>query len=216
MRAHKRTRKALYTPDTQCPVPEEQLDNYRRTIAYKPDGTLEDFEDKYKDLPQQQKNKRRPGPAWSGETWFKVKETTRPPAPPLPKAPAAVPAPTLATPKASAAKATTHQQQQQAPQPTGSAVRHREKKPVEQPLAQQQQPMKQQTYPGTAVPGPKDTPATADYWIKERTVLEESPCTTTDSALHPTTNNGRPRRHKAIATTTNNSQANIRSQRIQD
>jgi len=27
--------------------------------------------------------------------------------------------------------------------------------------------MKQQTYPGTAVPGPKDTPATADYWIKE-------------------------------------------------
>ena len=167
VRVHKRTRKALYTPDTQCPVPEEQLDNYRRTIAYKPDGTLEDFEDKYKDLPQQQKNKRLPGPAWSGETWFKVKETTRPPAPPLPKAPAAVPAPTLATPKASAAKATTHQQQQQAPQPTGSAVRHREKKPVEQPLVQQQQPMKQQTYPGTAVPGPKDTPATADYWIKE-------------------------------------------------
>ena len=83
VRVHKRTRKALYTPDTQCPVPEEQLDNYRRTIAYKPDGTLEDFEDKYKDLPQQQKNKRLPGPAWSGETWFKVKEATRPPAPPF-------------------------------------------------------------------------------------------------------------------------------------
>ena len=43
VREHKRTRKALYTPDTQCPVPEEQLDNYRRTIAYKPDGTLEDL-----------------------------------------------------------------------------------------------------------------------------------------------------------------------------
>ena len=25
VRVHKRTRKALYTPDTQCPVPEEQL-----------------------------------------------------------------------------------------------------------------------------------------------------------------------------------------------
>ena len=93
--------------------------------------------------------------------------TTRPPAPPLPKVPAAIPAPALATPKAPEVKATTHQQQQQARQLTGSAVRHREKKPVEQPLAQQQQPMKQQTYPGTAVPGPKDTPATANYRIKE-------------------------------------------------
>ena len=90
--------------------------------------------------------------------------TTRPPAPPLPKVPAAIPAPALATPKAPEAKATTHQQQQQAPQPT---VRHRGKKPVEQSLAQPQQPMKQQTYPATAVPGLKDTPATADYWIKE-------------------------------------------------
>ena len=168
VRVHKRTRKALFTPDAQCPVPEEQLDNYRRTIAYKPDGTLEDFEDKYKDLPQQRQNRRLPGPAWSGETWFRVKETTKPPAPPLPKASTAASAPASATPKASAAKATTQQQQQQAQQPTGSAVRHREKKPVEQPLVpQQQQPMKQQAYPGTAVPGPKDTPATADYWIKE-------------------------------------------------
>ena len=168
VRVHKRTRKALFTPDAQCPVPEEQLDNYRRTIAYKPDGTLEDFEDKYKDLPQQRQNRRLPGPAWSGETWFRVKETTKPPAPPLPKASTAASAPASATPKASAAKPTPQQQQQQAQQPTGSAVRHREKKPVEQPLVpQQQQPMKQQAYPGTAVPGPKDTPATADYWIKE-------------------------------------------------
>ena len=40
---------------------------------------------------------------------------------------------------------------------------------------------------------------------QRRTVLEESPCTTTDSALHPTTNNGWSRCHKAIATKTNNS-----------
>ena len=96
MRVHKRTRKALFTPDAQCPVPEEQLDNYRRTIAYRPDGTLEDFEDfedKYKDLPQQRQNRRLPGQAWSGETWFNLKETTRPPAPPLPKVPAAIPTP---------------------------------------------------------------------------------------------------------------------------
>ena len=77
VRVHKRTWKDLYTPDAQCPVPEAQPDNCRRTIAFKPDGTLEDFEDKYKDLPQQQKNRSFAGPAWSGETWFKAKEANK-------------------------------------------------------------------------------------------------------------------------------------------
>ena len=51
-----------------------------------------------------------------------------------------------------------------------------------------------------------------------RAILEESPCTTTDSTWHSTTNNGRSRCHKATATTTNNSQTNIRSRgyRIDD
>ena len=77
VRVHKRTWKDLYTPDAQCPVPEAQPDNCRRTIAFKPDGTLEDFEDKYKNLPQQQKNSRFAGPAWSGETWLKAKEANK-------------------------------------------------------------------------------------------------------------------------------------------
>ena len=89
------------------------------------------------------------------------KKQTRSPAPLLPKAPTAIP-----TPKASAIKAMAQQQQPQGQQPTGSAVRHREQKPVEQPVVQPQ-PKKQQVYPGKAVPGPKDTPATTDYCIKE-------------------------------------------------
>ena len=49
-----------------------------------------------------------------------------------------------------------------------------------------------------------------------RPILEESSCTTTDWILHPTRKHGWSRCHKATATTTNNSQTNIRSERIQD
>lgn len=33
-----------------CPAPPGKLDNYRRTIAHKTGGTIEDFEEQVKDL----------------------------------------------------------------------------------------------------------------------------------------------------------------------
>ena len=85
VRLHRRQRRALYTPDQQCPVPEDELENYRRTIAHKADGTTEDFVEQYKDLGKQMIRKRLPGPTWSGESWFRVKQDVKPPPPPLPK-----------------------------------------------------------------------------------------------------------------------------------
>jgi hypothetical protein len=84
-RLHRSQRRALYTPDQQCPVPEDKLENYRRTIAHKADGTTEDFVEQYKDLGKQMIRKRLPGPTWSGESWFRVKQDVKPPPPPLPK-----------------------------------------------------------------------------------------------------------------------------------
>ena len=128
---------------------------------------LRTFEDKYKDLPRQRQNRRLPGPAWSGETWFRVKETTKPPAPPLPKASTAASAPASATPR--------HRQpRQRHSNSSTSSAAYRISSSTQREEASgttfgttATAAMKQHAYPGTAVPGPKDTPATADYWIKE-------------------------------------------------
>ena len=45
MRIHRAKRRATYMPDKTCPVPMDKLEDYRRTIAHKLDGTHEDFEE---------------------------------------------------------------------------------------------------------------------------------------------------------------------------
>ena len=34
VRTHRTTRKALFVPDSRCPIPTDRLENYRRTIGY--------------------------------------------------------------------------------------------------------------------------------------------------------------------------------------
>jgi len=50
VRLHKRQRQATYIPDKQCPVPLDKLEDYRRTIARRRDGTTEDFEEQLHSL----------------------------------------------------------------------------------------------------------------------------------------------------------------------
>ena len=80
VRLHKAKRRATYMPDQQCPVPMDKLEEYRRIIARKHDGTTEDFEEKLHSLEHSQQ-KRMLHTAWKGEMWFKVKKNARPPKP---------------------------------------------------------------------------------------------------------------------------------------
>ena len=163
-RLHRSQRRALYTPDQQCPVPEDKLENYRRTIAHKADGTTEDFVEQCTDLGKQMIRKRLPGPTWSGETWFRVKQDVKPPPPPLPKVtPKKHELQRQATPKQKAlqqAPEQPRQQQQGRQQPEAPLRRHTTKSP--QSILPQPQ-----HFPATSVPKPHEVAPTGDYWIKE-------------------------------------------------
>ena len=141
-------------PDNTCPVPMDKLEDYRRTIAHKLDGTHEDFEETLHTL-EHQHQKRLLNNAWKGETWFKVKADARPPKPTI-SAPASGKKLAVADKPATA----------QAGQPTQQLLRRYTGKQPEREEEKQDNRLQQQ-YPATAVPTPKDTPATADYWIRE-------------------------------------------------
>ena len=79
-------------PDQQFPVQMDKLEDYRRTVAHKQDGTTEDFEEKLHGLEYKQQ-KKMPNTAWKRETWFKVKKNARPPRPPITTPSKALPAP---------------------------------------------------------------------------------------------------------------------------
>jgi hypothetical protein len=145
VRLHKAKRRATYMPDQQCPVPMDKLEDYRRTIAHKHDGTTEDFEEKLHSLEHNQQ-KRMLNTAWKGETWFKAKKNARPPKPPIA---------TPTTPN-KALPAPNQQQQEQAQQKR----RYTQKKPErseEMATSNEQQPnSEQQPHPTTRL-GKKPT-----------------------------------------------------------
>ena len=76
VRVHKRGRKALFTPgygnQSACPVQFDRLDDYRKTIVYKENGTQTVLEDKFKSLTKQEANREVTGTQWQGETWFRI------------------------------------------------------------------------------------------------------------------------------------------------
>ena len=87
VRTHRTTRKALFVPDSRCPLPTERLENYKRTIVHRQNGNNEDFEHKYQDVTKSQQRRALQGQTWTGETWFRVKRGTplpgnTPPQPP--------------------------------------------------------------------------------------------------------------------------------------
>ena len=156
VRLHKAKRRATYMPDQQCPVPMDKLEDYRRTIAHKHDGTTEDFEEKLHSLEHTQQ-KRMLNTAWKGETWFKVKQNARPPKPPI------------TTPATTGKALPAHNQQQQ--ESLQQKRRYTEKKPErpeEMATSSEQQPSRsQQSHSATSIPRPKEVSATEDYWIRE-------------------------------------------------
>ena len=155
VRLHKAKRRATYMPDQQCPVPMDKLEDYRRTIAHKHDGTTEDFEEKLHSLEHSQQ-KRMLNAAWKGETWFKVKQNARPPKPPI------------TTPATTGKALPAHNQQQQE---SLQQKRYTQKKPErleEMATSSEQQPSRsQQSHSATGIPRPKEVPATEDHWIRE-------------------------------------------------
>ena len=149
VRLHKRQRQTTYVPDKQCPVPMDKLEDYRRTIAQRRDGTTEDFEEQLHSLQPTQARRTLDGQPWTGETWFKVKPDFKPPKPTI-----ARPTPTRTDP----------QESKDIQQSTAPATRHTYKKPTGQTTT----PMTQSADTATAIPHPKHTPSTTgDYWIKE-------------------------------------------------
>ena len=77
IRAHKRPRKALFTPeDSGCPVPTEQLDDWRQTtvVRAKEPEILQDF---MKQISKTKVHKRLPGDDWVGETREKDNSYTK-------------------------------------------------------------------------------------------------------------------------------------------
>ena len=74
VRVHRQHRKTLFTPSrTQCPVPAEQLEDYRKTTIRLKDGTTNTFEDKYQTM--EVPNKAQPQ-MWKGETTSRIKKGT--------------------------------------------------------------------------------------------------------------------------------------------
>ena len=176
VRTHRTTRKALFVPDSRCPLPTGRLENYRRTIVHRQNGNAEDFEDKYQDLNKSQQKR---GQTWTGETWFRAKRGTPLPGntPPPPPPPKALPSQATHLP----GTASTSTPSAKTPQPL---TRHTTKKPVDQTPHQQRS-----TPATTSVPHPKDVKPTTDYILgQRRTHVEESTCSTKNGLVHSTTN----------------------------
>ena len=92
VRVHRTKRKALVLPYKTCPVPTDNLENYRRTIVNRPDKNNEDlrtivnrpdknnedfdFEEHFQSISNQRQKRVLKGQAWTGETWFKLKPGT--------------------------------------------------------------------------------------------------------------------------------------------
>ena len=57
VRVHRTQRKALFMPDSRCPVPTERLENYRRTVIQRPNNNTEVIEEAYQDLDKKQQKR---------------------------------------------------------------------------------------------------------------------------------------------------------------
>ena len=156
VRLHKASRRATYMPDQQCPAPMDKLEDYRRTIAHKHDGTTEDFVEQLHSL-DHSKQKRKLNTAWKGETWFRVKPNIRPPKPPI-----------ASQDTTSRAQTTSNQQQQSQALQKRRYTEKKPERPEEMATNKEQQPSSAQQSPSaTGIPRPKEVPATEDHWIRE-------------------------------------------------
>ena len=76
IRVHKRLRRAKFTPEnTQCPVPTDQLDEWRQTTVRRPGQEDMIYTDNYPSAEPKGNRELIPGDHWKGETMFKLKAT---------------------------------------------------------------------------------------------------------------------------------------------
>ena len=76
IRVHKRLRRAKFTPEnTQCPVPTEQLDEWRQTTVRRPGQEDMIYTDNYPSVEPKFYRELIPGEHWKGETTFRLKTT---------------------------------------------------------------------------------------------------------------------------------------------
>ena len=145
VRLHKESRRATYMPDQQCPVPTDKLEDYRRTIAHKHDGTTEDFVEQLHSL-DHSRQKRKLNTAWKGETWFRVKPNIRPPKPPI-----------ASQDTTSRAQTTSNQKQQSHALQKRRYTEKKPERPQEMATNKEQQPSSAQQSPSaTGIPRPKE------------------------------------------------------------
>ena len=151
VRIHKRLRKALFTPfNTDCPIPADQLENYRKTVVRQPGQPQRIVTDSFQTLTKQQQNRLVEGQAWIGETWFKPKATARPVTTAMPNTTAKA---IEAEHKAKTTTATPQDKQAEAQQPKQTqapATRHTGKQTQKEPT----------------IPSTTEVDKTNDYWIK--------------------------------------------------
>ncbi len=73
---YKRLRRAKFTPEnTQCPVPTDQLDEWRQTTVRRPGQEDMIYTDNYPSAEPKGNRELFPGDLWKGETTFKLKAT---------------------------------------------------------------------------------------------------------------------------------------------
>ena len=198
---HKAKLRATYMPDQQCPVPMDKLEDCRRTIAHKHDGTTEDFEEKLHSLDHNQQ-KRMLNTAWKGETWFKVKKDARPLRPPITTSSKALPAPS--------------QQQEEQSQQRRRYTGKKPERPEEMATSSEQRPSSGQPPIVTSIPRPKELPITEEYWTREGHLWKRSHIKPRTAPYLPQRKTRWARCHKADPREDNNRQTNIRSKMVQD
>eukprot|EP00435_Cladocopium_sp_Y103_P020287 s1005_g4.t4 len=156
VRIHKRLRRALFTPfNSDCPIPLDQLEDYRKTIIRQPKQEQRVITDSFQSISRQQQNRIVDGQAWIGETWFKPKATAKP-------ITSTMPAITPTDINRQQRSTTTSSKSTSDTTPSQSAEAQTQAR--QQPYTRHtgKQPTK-----GSAVPTPDMVDKTRDYWIKE-------------------------------------------------
>ena len=195
VRIHKRLRKALFTPfNTDCPIPADQLENYRKTVVRQPGQPQRIVTDSFQTLTKQQQNRLVEGQAWIGETWFKPKATARPVTTAMPNTTAKA---IEAEHKAKTTTATPQDKQAEAQQPKQTqapATRHTGKQTQKEPT----------------IPSTTEVDKTNDYWIKGGRLWKRE---TQDSVLSPNTVRWRTKLRQPPTNKNDNGKPNKRKQR---
>ena len=172
---HKRPRKALFTPeDSGCPIPTEQLDDWRQTTVVRT-GKEPEIQDFMKQISKTELHKPLPGDHWVGETRLrrKMNPTQR------------------LTGKTTFARQSSTAQPEKQPTTTSLAMRTPQK--IWRPKAQQTQPTSIDTpAPTSKITRPTTQEDKQDYWERQGEHWTRHHLVPRTTMFIPTDGRGRP------------------------